>query len=120
MRMQFHLSVLVAAFFFAFTATPGHALEDLKLEGTAFLDQEACAKGLNAPDCVLSFSLSGQAAKTLFDGMKMKAVREECTGGMQKYNENGLNCIKYDDGTYTCGFGYDFGKEAFGGSHEDC
>jgi len=48
-----------------------------KLEGEAFLDAEACAKGLKAPGCVLSITVTGKAAKTLYDGMRAKPVREE-------------------------------------------
>ena len=91
-----------------------------KLQGSAYKDEEACAKGLNQPDCVLSFFLEGKVAKTLFDGMPDKAEREECTGGMQKLSQSGLACFKYDDGTYACNFGYHFAEKTFGGSHEDC
>jgi hypothetical protein len=91
-----------------------------KLQGSAYKDEEACAKGLNSEGCILSFFIEGKAARTLFDGMTEKAQREECTGGMQKFNENGLACFKYDDGTYQCSFGYHFKEKKFGGSHEDC
>lgn len=91
-----------------------------KLEGSVFLDEEACAKGLNGKDCVLSFSLTGEGAKLLFSGMPEKAQREECTGGMEKANTKGLHCIAYDDGTYQCDFGYHFAKKDFAGSHMDC
>jgi hypothetical protein len=91
-----------------------------KLEGTVFLDEEACAKGMNKPDCVLSFSVSGEAAKLLFKGMTEKAKREECTGGMEKANSNGLHCIAYDDNTFQCDFGYHFKDKKFAGSNMDC
>lgn len=91
-----------------------------KLEGEAFLDAEACAKGLNAEGCVLSIVVTGKAAKTLYDGMRGKAVREECTGGMEKSDKNGLHCIKSDDGTYNCDFGYHFAQRRFAGSAQDC
>lgn len=91
-----------------------------KLDGAAYKDEEACAKGLNAEGCILSFFIEGKAAKTLFDGMTEKAEREECTGGLQKFNDSGLACFKYDDGTHTCNFGYHFKEKRFGGSHEDC
>lgn len=104
-----------------FAATTGLADDAAdKLQGSAYMDEEACAKGLNQPDCVLSFFIEGKTAKTLFDGMPEKAEREECTGGMQKFNSSGLACFKYDDGTYTCNFGYHFAEKKFGGSHEDC
>ena len=85
-----------------FAATPVRTEEAAdKLQGSAYKDEEACAKGLNQPDCVLSFFLEGKVAKTLFDGMPDKAEREECTGGMQKLSQSGLVCFKYDDGTYA-------------------
>jgi hypothetical protein len=102
---------------------PAQAQEqsEMKLDGdSAFMDTEACAKGLASEGCILSFSLSGKAAQTLYDGMTEKAEREECTGGLQKFNDSGLACFKYDDGTYTCSFGYHFADHRFGGSHETC
>ncbi len=94
--------------------------DGVPLKGTAFLDVEGCAKGLKASTCVLSFQLSGKAAKLLFDGMAVKAVKEECTGGMEKSDGKGLHCIKSSDGTYDCDFGYTFSKKAFTGSTVDC
>ena len=43
-------------------------------------------------------------------------VHEECTGGMEKSDGQGLHCIKSADGTYDCDFGYSFSKKAFTGS----
>ena len=101
-------------------ARPAFALEELQVEGTAFLDEEACAKGLQSPGCILTFQISGKAAKQLYEGMSEKAIHEECTGGMQKFNKAGLNCIKAEDGTYSCDFGYDFSKKKFSGGAMDC
>ncbi len=91
-----------------------------KLEGTVFLDEEACAKGTSAPDCVLSFDIQGAAAKILYNGLPGKGKHEECTGGMEKSDGKGLHCIKGTDGTFSCDFGYQFKKKAFTGSHMDC
>jgi hypothetical protein len=115
------MTIISAVFFIAVLAS-GSAMADdgVPLKGTAFLDEEGCAKGLKASTCVLSFQLSGKAAKLLFDGMPVKAVKEECTGGMEKSDGKGLHCIKSSDGTYDCDFGYTFSKKAFTGSTVDC
>jgi hypothetical protein len=99
---------------------PAGAVDASKLDGEAFLDEDACPKGLNTPGCVFSFVLLGEAAKTLYQGMKAKPVREECTGGMEKSDTNGLHCIKNDDGTHICDFGYHFADRRFAGSAQDC
>jgi hypothetical protein len=100
--------------------SPAVAGDAVPLQGSAFLGEEACTGGLKSAACVLSFQLSGKAAKLLFDGMRAKAVKEECTGGMEKADGNGLHCIKSSDGTYDCDFGYSFSGKAFTGSGVDC
>jgi hypothetical protein len=106
--------------FSLFAIDMARADDAVPLKGTAFLDAEGCAKGLKSEACVLSFQLSGKAAKLLFDGMPVKAVKEECTGGMEKSDGKGLHCIKSSDGTYDCDFGYTFSEKAFTGSTVDC
>lgn len=102
------------------TSAPALALDAFKIEGSAFIDEEACAKSARAEGCVLTFSITGKVAKTLYDGMKVKAVPEECTGGFQKVEESGLNCIRNSDTEYSCDFGYHFRERSFGGSSMDC
>ena len=77
--------------FTGLACAPAVALDAFKIEGTAFLDEEACAKGLNAEGCVLSFQISGKTAKTLYEGMTAEAVQQECTGGLQKVE----GCLLY-------------------------
>jgi hypothetical protein len=89
-------------------------------EGSAFLGDEDCAGALKSDSCILSFQLTGKAAKLLFDGIRVKAQQEECTGGMEKWEGNGLYCNKSADGTYLCEFGYSFSEKAFTTSVEDC
>ena len=112
----------VLSFCAALTVQPlqALALEEFKLEGTAFLDEEACTGGLQAEGCNLSFYLQGAAAKRLYEGMGGEAKREECTGGLEKSDGRGLHCIAYDDDTYACDFGYHFGERAFAGSSSTC
>jgi hypothetical protein len=102
------------------SCAPAAALDAFKIEGAAFLDDEACAAGLEAEGCVLTFSITGKAAKTLYEGMKAKPQKEECTGGLQKVEDSGLNCINNSDTEYKCDFGYHFKERAFGGSGMDC
>ena len=100
--------------------SPAVAGDEVQWKGSAFLGDEDCAGGLKSDSCILSFQLSGKAAKLLFDGMRVKAVQEECTGGMEKSDGKGLHCIKSADGTYYCDFGYSFSEKAFTGSGMDC
>jgi hypothetical protein len=100
--------------------TPALADDSIPLKGSVYLGDNGCSGGLKSNDCILTFEISGKAAKILFDGMRVKAVKEECTGGMQKVDGNGLNCIKSDDKTYHCDFGYEFSKKKFTGSAVDC
>jgi hypothetical protein len=100
------------------------AAEEIPLEGSALLGifegDPNCKEGVASDTCVLSFQLRGKPAKLLFDGMRDKAKREECTGSLEKSGGNGLFCHAYDDGTYFCEFGYSFKEDAFVFSAEDC
>ncbi len=86
------------------------AIAEDKIDGTFSINE----------DKSFSFAVEGAAAKALYNGMKGKAVREECTGGLEKTDGSGLHCIKGDDGRYDCDFGYNFKAHAFDGSGQDC
>jgi hypothetical protein len=116
MRPLWIIAVLAAVSLPALAEDP----QESKLEGTVYLDAETCAKDGRGADCVLSFSVEGEAAKLLYNGMKGKARREESTGGMEKMDGKGLHCIMGEDKSYSCDFGYHFGKKAFAGSAMDC
>ncbi|MCA0434498.1 MAG: hypothetical protein LCH46_14700 [Proteobacteria bacterium] len=123
--MTRYLPGMIAAFAIAALvalsgAGPALALDELKLEGTAFLDEELCAKDLQTKDCSLTIQVEGAAAKQLYDGLKVKAIQEECTGGMEKFDGSMLHCIKYEDGTYLCDFGYYFKEKSFGPGRTSC
>ncbi len=100
--------------------SPALADDSVPIKGSVYLGEEGCPNGIKAPECLLTFQITGKVAKLLFDGMRVKAAKEECTGGFQKTDGNGLNCIKAEDGTYSCDFGYDFSKKSFGGGALDC
>jgi hypothetical protein len=86
----------------------------------AFQGDPDCAEGVKSDTCILSFRLTGQAAKLLFEGLRDEAQREECTGSLEKGGGNGLFCHTYEGGTYLCEFGYSFKEDAFTFSAEDC
>ncbi|MGQ0564065.1 MAG: hypothetical protein ACT4OK_03210 [Gemmobacter sp.] len=90
--------------------------ETVALAGEAAVYQDLCPGGLGSAECILSFYVEGEAARIMFDGMPGKGEPEGCTGGIQKYDGNGLICIRYDDGTGFCEFGYHFGEKRFVGS----
>ncbi len=110
---------LAAAVLLAAALVPGAHAKEMPLEGMAILDEDYCGKGMNTEGCILSFHISGAAAKTLYDGMRAKARQQECTGGLEKL-EGGLSCIKDGAADYNCSFGYHFKQREFAGSGEDC
>jgi hypothetical protein len=111
------LSYLAAALFLI---TPAIAEDDYNIKGFAFLGDSGCPDGPKSDSCILSFQIRGKGAKLLYDGMRAKAVKEECTGGMQKSDGKGVSCIKSSDGNYDCDFAYSFSKKAFTPSAVDC
>lgn len=102
------------------SSVAAYAEDSTKFEGSTFFDEDTCKKGAKSPDCVLSFNLSGASAKILYEGMRVKAVVEECIGGHTKDDGNGLRCYKDDAGAYSCDFGYAFAKKKFTYSKVDC
>lgn len=85
------------------------ALEEIQIEGMAFVDEEACAKSGN---CNLTFKIGGKMAKTIYEGMGTVARANEDTGGFDKTDRSGMSCHK-DDERYSCSFRYDFRLRAF-------
>ncbi len=102
-------------------SAPAFPRNEIKLQGSVYLDEEACAKGTSAPDCRLSFEVTGKAAKMIYDGMTEKGVMQECTGDVEKFDESGMHCIKGKTAAdYYCDFGYYFKKREFGGGGDGC
>ncbi len=85
------------------------ALEEIKIEGMAFVDEEACTKTGN---CNLTFKIGGKMAKTIYEGMGTVARTNEDTGGFDKTDRSGMSCHKEDE-RYSCSFRYDFRLQAF-------
>ncbi len=96
------------------------ALAEDKVTGTFFLGEDNCTKTGGSSDCKLNFQISGDAARILYDRMKIKAVKDECTEGLLKEDGGGLRCYFTDEKNYDCDFGYNFAHKKFTGSDVIC
>ena len=111
------------AFLLLFLAisTPALADGEMKLIGTAALDEETCAKGVASPECQIHLSITGKAAKQIYDGMTAKGEMQECTGDVEKFDDSGMHCIKGKDANgYVCDFSYAFKEHKFGAGPDGC
>ncbi len=92
----------------ATTVTAGDYAE-YRLEGVALvagpslvdLDQQ----GTN--DTHMHMIFRGEAAKALYDGLRIPAQEDACTGGQIKRAETGITCLSFEDGLHECFFGLD-------------
>jgi hypothetical protein len=113
---------LIATFALSHAASlPAMAGDEIKLSGTVALDSDYCTSGTSNPNCVLNFSITGKAAKILYDGMPAKGVLQECTGDVEKIDKSGMHCIKgktADD--FVCDFSYGFKNSKFGSGPDGC
>jgi hypothetical protein len=112
-------TVATLTFLFLCASSP-LAQEATPLVGQVYPAEETCKGGLRSPSCVLTIEISGKAAEMLYTGMKAKAQRNECTGGLTKIDASGLNCTKLGDGNFNCDIGYHFGEQNFGNSLISC
>jgi hypothetical protein len=85
------------------------AFEEITIEGTAIVDNEACAKNGN---CSLTFKFGGRTARLIYEGMIAAARANEETGGLDKTDGSGMSCHKEND-RHSCSFRYDFGRQDF-------
>lgn len=92
----------------------------LTFSGEASLGEEICAGGVKAPDCVMSLTITGPAAKTLYQGMREKVKHDECVGADVKEDGKALYCYHLEADSYSCNFGYSFKNKKFQASPEDC
>ena len=102
-------------------SAPAFSADEMKLSGTAALDSDYCTKGTSNPNCTIDFSITGKAAKVVYDGMKEKGKMQECTGNVEKIDASGMRCIKgktADD--YICDFSYAFKNDKFGPGPDGC
>ena len=104
-----------------FISTTAFSSDEIKLTGSAMLNQDYCIKGTTDPECNLSISITGKAAKLIYDAMPEKGAMQECTGDVEKFNDAGMHCIKGKNANdYICDFGYYFKKHSFGGGADGC
>ena len=102
-------------------AAPAVSASELKLSGTAALNSDNCTKGISNQNCTIDFSITGQTAKLIYDGMVQKGKMQECTGNVEKMDASGMHCIKgknADD--YICDFSYAFKNDKFGPGSDGC
>jgi|GEM_PF-4946461 len=113
---------LASAFALSLTMSlPAIAGDEIKLSGTAALDSDYCSSGTSNPNCVLNFSITGKAAKILYDGMPAKGVLQECTGDVEKSDKSGMHCIKGKTAEdFVCDFSYAFKNSKFGSGPDGC
>ncbi|MFO1033959.1 MAG: hypothetical protein U1E15_07795 [Hyphomicrobiales bacterium] len=117
--MRFIRTAALAAF--ALTSALPVLAGDIKLSGTAALDEEGCAKGTSGPDCTINFTVTGKAAKVIYDGMQSKGAMQECTGSVEKFEDSGLHCVKGKaEKDYFCDFSYAFKQKSFGAGPDGC
>lgn len=104
----------------ALSATTIRAEDNKTLEGGFFFSEQGCGGKTPSPTCVMSFSISGAAAKALYEKLKVKSTYDECTEGPMKTDGRGLRCYKREAGRYECDFGYSFKGRGLVESEVDC
>jgi hypothetical protein len=112
------LKILRLALIAAVCASSAFADDGDQLTGGFSFDREddACPK---LGTCTISFQVTGAAAKAIYEKMRIKAVSDECTGGVEKSDKSGMRCYKVDN-EYNCDFGYSFAKKRFTPSLVTC
>lgn len=109
-------------FFVALFAMVIPALADFEsgeLSGSYGFYGDDCEGNSNAPACKLTFQITGQAAKRLYQRLQAKEQADECTGGKSKDDGNGVRCLKEESG-YSCDFGYSFKERKMTDSNVTC
>jgi hypothetical protein len=77
------------------------------VSGTFGFYGDKCSETGQGKGCVMTFEITGEAAKNLYDRIKWKAQPDACTEGLVKDSRNGLRCFSIA-GKYSCDFGYSF------------
>jgi hypothetical protein len=89
------------------------------LTGSYYFSEESCGADGKSAECKMTIEFTGKAARDLFNRMKVKAIKDECTGGTRKSDANGLTCYKVKS-EYSCDFGYSFAKQKMTSSDVSC
>ncbi len=102
---------LASAVILLITANIGALAQDRHnpeaINGVYHLGNENCADGKSDP-CQFYVELRGDTAKALYENMRSKAQKDECTGGTMKTDDDVLYCFASDPDDYVCWFGDDF------------
>ena len=81
--------------------------KEYALNGILHLGGRECETGQSWP-CIAYFELNGDAARQLYENMRVPARTDLCTEGFMKTDVSGLHCYSAGDGDHGCYFGYDF------------
>lgn len=110
----------ILAFLAVLWAGPAFAdFESGTLTGSFGFYGDRCEDNSKAEGCVMTFQISGEAAKALYDRIKWKPQPDACTEGLVKDSRNGMRCFKVK-GEYSCDFGYSFVAHRMTGSDVTC
>lgn len=115
----FRFKLLAACLFAAgLQAGAASAADEGDLAGSFFLPQDKCGSG--SAICEITLEIRGDAARVMYEKMKSKAVKDECTEGFVKTDAGALRCFLMPDKTYECDVGYSFAKKRIVGSSVTC
>ena len=89
------------------------------ITGTYGFYGERCDERGEGRGCNMTFEITGEAAKALYNRMRWKPQPDACTEGVVKDDRSGLRCFKAKD-SYTCDFGYSFLQNGMVGSDMEC
>jgi hypothetical protein len=84
--------------------------------------QDACKKGITNDGCKMNFYITGDAARVLYERMKVKVLADNCGDSTTKtkIDEDGLWCTMSADKVFECNFAYNFARKKIVGSDMDC
>jgi hypothetical protein len=110
------LALILAAFTLLAMAEPslsdGSAAGTVSVSTTIKRAGESCETGATAKCkvgqlCFANITISGPAAKTLYDALRIHGIKsEDCCGEYVGTQTDSMRCVGVD-GSYTCFIGYD-------------
>jgi hypothetical protein len=117
--MKRMIAALTLALTLALAVAPAGAEEDAESVTGEFYTMPADPEAGLAP--VLFFTLTGHAAKALYEALAVSAEDNECTGGKTKYlaDHSGYCDLDAVQGEYFCSFSIDLETARFAGG-ETC
>jgi hypothetical protein len=113
-----HAALIASALLLSFQTGASLAASEGALKGDFYLQKEVCQEG--SAKCEITLEIQGEAARALYENMKSKAEKDDCTEGFVKIDSGALRCFLMPDKTYECDVGYSFAKKRFVGSDVSC